>query len=123
MTHDAEGPQARHDAAGRTDARPPAGSRAARILARIDERFAPLHAALVDESARHAGHAGVREAGPSAAAGETHYALHVVSAAFSGLSRVQRSRLVHTALDAEFRQGLHALSLTLRTPEEQDRPG
>ncbi len=121
MTGDAEEPHERPEA-GRPSAMPPTGTgRAARIRARIDDRFAPLHAALDDESARHAGHAGVREAGASAAAGETHYALLVVSAAFSGLSRVQRSRLVHDALEAEFRSGLHALSLTLRTPEEQDR--
>lgn len=109
-------------AANPVDAPAPA-SRAARIRTRLDDRFAPLAMALDDESARHAGHAGVRESGPSAAAGETHYALLLVSAAFSGLSRVQRSRLVHETLDAEFRTGLHALSLTLRTPEEHERIG
>jgi len=102
---------------------PVLASRAARIRTRLDDRFAPLAMVLDDESARHAGHAGVRESGPSAAAGETHYALLLVSAGFSGLSRVQRSRLVHETLDAEFRNGLHALSLTLRTPEEHERMG
>ena len=66
---------------------------------------------------------GVRAAGASAAGGETHFALLVVSAAFAGLGRVQRSRLVHDALDEEFRAGLHALSLTLRTPSEQEVVG
>jgi BolA protein len=42
----------------------------------------------------------------------------VVSPAFRGLSRVARSRAVHDALAAEFASGLHALALTLRTPEE-----
>ncbi len=32
-----------------------------------------------------------------------------------------RSRAVHALLDSEFRTGLHALALTLRTPEEQAR--
>ena len=95
--------------------------RAARMRARITERFAPQRLELDDESARHAGHAGVREAG--GAGGETHYALLVVSEAFAGLSRVQRSRLVHEALDTEFRGGLHAMSLTLRTPSEQEAAG
>ena len=98
------------------------GERADRIRARIVERFAPVRLELLDESARHAGHAGVRAAG-AAAGGETHYALLVVSPAFAGLGRVQRSRLVHDALDQEFRAGLHALSLTLRTPAEQEAAG
>jgi BolA protein len=96
----------------------PDGTRAGRIRARITERFTPLRLELDNESARHAGHAGVREAGTAAAGGETHYALLVVSDAFAGLGRVQRSRLVHEALEEEFRGGLHALSLTLRTPAE-----
>ncbi len=96
------------------------GGRAARMRARIGERFAPLRLELDDESARHAGHAGVRDADGG---GETHYALLVVSDAFAGLGRVQRSRLVHEALENEFAGGLHALSLTLRTPSEQEAVG
>ena len=39
-------------------------------------------------------------------------------AAFQGMNRVARSRAVHAALEAEFAGGMHALALTLRTPEE-----
>jgi len=85
-----------------------------RLRAAVEQGFAPEQLEIEDESARHAGHAGVR----GVSGGETHYAMFVVSRAFSGLSRVQRSRLVHEALAAEFASGLHALSLTLRTPEE-----
>lgn len=88
-----------------------------RLRAAVDGRLAPERLEIEDESARHAGHAGVREAGAQTK-GETHYAMLVVSQAFGGLSRVQRSRLVHELLAAEFSGGLHALSLTLRTPEE-----
>ncbi len=95
----------------------PEGGRSERIRSRIAEHFAPLQLLLEDQSARHAGHAGVREHVP--AGGETHFALEVVSVAFQGLGRVQRSRAVHEALADEFRSGLHALSLTLRTPAEQ----
>jgi BolA protein len=42
----------------------------------------------------------------------------LVSEAFRGMPRVARSRAVHAALAAEFGDGLHALALTLRTPEE-----
>ena len=92
-----------------------------RLRATMERGFTPERLEIEDESARHAGHAGVREAGAAAAGGETHYAMLVVSPLFGGLSRVQRSRLVHEALAAEFGAGLHALSLTLRTPEEAAR--
>lgn len=82
----------------------------------MERQFSPERLEIEDESARHAGHAGVREAGTTG--GETHYAMLVVSRAFGGLSRVQRSRLVHEALATEFGSGLHALSLTLRSADE-----
>ncbi len=75
-------------------------------------QFAPIHFALTDESAKHAGHAGTRPAG------ETHYRLAMVSTAFEGQSRVARQRLVYQALREEFDTGLHALSLDLKTPAE-----
>lgn len=91
---------------------PAMSTRAERIAARLTETFAPSLIRVMDESARHAGHAGARPEG------ETHYAVLLVSAAFRGESRVARSRAVHAALGPEFASGLHALSLTLRTPEE-----
>jgi len=45
----------------------------------------------------------------------------MVSAAFPGVSRVERQRLVYQALREEFDMGLHALSLDLKTPEEAAR--
>jgi BolA protein len=42
----------------------------------------------------------------------------LVSARFTGLNRVQRTREVNAALVAEFDSGLHALSLVLRAPDE-----
>jgi BolA protein len=90
-------------------------SRSERMHACLTTCFAPQIIEVVDESALHAGHAGMRESG---ATGETHYAMMVVSEGFRGTSRVQRSRMVHDALEPEFRRGLHAVSLSLRTPEE-----
>jgi len=83
----------------------------------LTRAFAPTLLRVADESARHAGHGGARPEG------ETHYAVLLVSAAFVGQSRVARSRAVHDALAAEFDTGLHALSLTLRTPEEHAAAG
>jgi BolA protein len=94
-----------------------ANSRAARIQARLAADFAPLHLAVSDDSARHAGHAGAQPGG------QTHYSVLLVSAVFRGQSRVARSRAVHAALAEEFAGGLHALALTLRTPEEAAASG
>ena len=76
------------------------------------EALAPAHLAVEDESHLHAGHAGWREAG------ETHFRLDVVSAAFEGKSRVERHRLVNAALTDAFSRGLHALAIKARAPGE-----
>ena len=119
MTQDGQGTSGAGQppaAAAGTGTGPVGGDRAGRIRACLSG-LAPVLLELQDDSARHAGHAGVREHAP--AGGETHFTLLVVSLAFEGMGRVQRSRLVHEALAAEFQGGLHALSLTLRTPAEQ----
>ena len=87
-------------------------TRADRIAALLSEAFAPTLVRVADDSARHAGHAG------AAPGGQTHYTVLVVADAFAGQGRVARSRAVHDLLAAEFAGGLHALSLTLRTPVE-----
>lgn len=87
-------------------------TRAERLAACLEEHFVPALLEVRDDSARHAGHAGARPEG------ETHYAVHLVSATFSGQSRVARARAVHAALEKEFGGGLHALSLKLQTPAE-----
>lgn len=88
-------------------------TRADRIRDRLQAAFAPLLLDIVDESARHAGHAGNPDG-----AGETHYAVTLVSPRFAGMSRLERSRAVHAALAEEFAAGLHALHLVLRAPDE-----
>lgn len=92
--------------------------RLTRLRAALDAAFQPQALDVVDDSARHAGHAG------AAPGGQTHYSVLLVSDAFQGLSRVARHRAVNDAVAAEFAGGLHALALTLRTPQEhaaQDR--
>ena len=91
-------------------------TRADRISAVLTQAFQPNRLRIVDDSARHAGHAG------AAPGGQTHYSVLVVAEAFRGVRRVDRSRMVHAALAEEFASGLHALALTLRAPEEDDAP-
>lgn len=87
-------------------------SRAKRIENAVRPHLAPIYFVLTDESAKHAGHAGAQPGG------ETHYKMVMVSAAFEGLTRVARQRLVYQLLHEEFDTGLHALSLDLKTPHE-----
>lgn len=82
------------------------------IRDKLTRRFAPTRLAIVDESHRHAGHAGARPEG------ETHFAVTIVTPAFSGLSRVARQRLVYETLADELTTRIHALSLTTRAPDE-----
>jgi BolA family transcriptional regulator, general stress-responsive regulator len=85
------------------------------IRRKLSERFEPVHLEIVDESHRHAGHAGARPEG------ETHFAVTIVAAGFAGLSRVARQRLVYEALADELATRIHALSLTTLAPEEAPR--
>jgi BolA protein len=92
-------------------------SRYERISATLKSSFAPVLLEIEDESAKHAGHAAQK----GVTGGQTHYRVVMVSEAFLGMSRLARSRAVHAALDAEFKSGLHALSLSLNTPAEEER--
>ena len=79
---------------------------------KLTAALAPERLEIIDESHLHAGHAGAREGGQS------HYRVEIVAAAFDGLSRVERQRLVYDVLADELRGGVHALALSTRTPEE-----
>lgn len=49
---------------------------------------------------------------------ETHFRLYMVAAAFEGVSRLERQRLVSNVLREEMERGLHALAMRLRAPSE-----
>ena len=86
------------------------------IRRKLTENFAPLSLEVVDESGRHAGHAGAtRDDGSQ---GETHFQVRLVSAAFAGVSRVERQRRVYAVLKDELAGPVHALSLTVLAPGE-----
>jgi len=89
---------------------------AASMREKLTATFAPLALEIEDQSARHAGHAGATRADGSR--GETHFHVRLVSAAFEGLTRVERQRRVHAALKDELAGPVHALSLALFAPAE-----
>ncbi len=76
--------------------------------------LAPARLDLVDESARHEGHAG------AAPGGNTHWRLTIVSAAFEGKSTVARHRMVYAALGDLMQNPIHALAITARAPGETE---
>jgi len=80
------------------------------MMQALIERLEPLVLELVDDSAAHAGHAGAREG--------AHFNLRIVSAKFAGLPRISRHRLVYDALRPWMAEGVHALAIDARTPDE-----
>ncbi len=80
----------------------------------LHERLAvlePLQLDIIDDSHRHAGHAGAREGGG-------HYRLLIVSAAFAGMRTMERHRLVYDAAGDLMKRQIHALSITAKAPDE-----
>jgi len=90
---------------------------AATIERRLRDRFAPVRLSIIDDSSRHAGHAGAQPGG------ETHFTVTITATAFAGLGRVARQRLVYATLAQELAEGVHALSLTTLAPGEDGAPG
>ena len=82
------------------------------LRAKIVAALNPSRLDIADDSGRHAGHAGAGEAG------ESHFNVTIVSGAFTGLSRVQRLRLVHAAVAEELAGPVHALSIKASAPGE-----
>lgn len=85
-----------------------------KMVAQIRERLAPLEPVAIevtDDSARHRGHAG-------AASGGGHFVMRVVSARFSGQSRLIRHRLVYDLLSDLMQREIHALAMNLQAPDE-----
>jgi BolA protein len=84
-----------------------------RIEEKLTEAFRPESLSIIDESHLHAGHAGARPGG------ETHFRVALVSAAFSGKSRVERHRMVNRVLAAELAGHVHALAVQPNAPGER----
>jgi BolA protein len=89
------------------------GAVAELIKSRLETAFAPERLEVVDDSDRHAGHAGASESG------ESHFNVVIVSTAFQGVGRVDRQRQVNKALAEAFAGGLHALSIKALAPGEE----
>ncbi|MDA0218273.1 MAG: BolA family transcriptional regulator [Proteobacteria bacterium] len=82
------------------------------IREKLTAALAPASLDVIDDSHKHAGHAGARPQG------ESHFTVRVVSAKFEGLNRVARQRLVYGALKDELETDIHALAIEAKTPAE-----
>lgn len=82
------------------------------IHEKLTSAFAPEALRVINESHQHAGHAG------SPGTGESHFAVHVISNAFVGKSRLERHRMVNEVLAEELSGKIHALAVTALSPED-----
>ena len=80
------------------------------IRERLTDVFSPQALNIIDESAKHAGHA--------SAGGAGHFVVEIGSDAFDGNSLIQRHRQVYEALDDIMHSEIHALSIKASTPAE-----
>lgn len=78
------------------------------IERKLNDAFSPQRLEVIDDSQRHAGHAGHRPEG------ETHFNVHIVSDAFKGKTRIERHRMINTVLADELASTVHALSIDAR---------
>lgn len=85
-------------------------------IARIKQSLSGLHPVrmeVIDESYKHAGHAGARSGGG-------HFLLQITSAEFSGKSKMNRHRMIYSALAEMMQRDIHALTIDAKSPEEID---
>ena len=86
-------------------------ARATMIRERLTRELHPVKLEIIDESAKHAGHAG-------AASGGGHFIVNIVSPAFEKKTLIQRHRLVYAAVGDIMHSEIHALSIQAKTPQE-----
>ncbi len=79
------------------------------IKKKLTDRIDADHIEIIDESHKHAGHA-------QSSGG--HFRLHIVSDDFSGLSLIERHRLIYDTLGDMVQNEIHALSIKAKTKSE-----
>jgi len=85
--------------------------RVAQIRSRLEAALEPEELDIVDDSHRHAGHAGAKD-------GRGHFQVRILSRRFAGKRTVERHRMVYAALGSLMQTDIHALGLTALSPED-----
>ncbi|NOW43995.1 BolA protein [Novosphingobium sp. SG751A] len=88
------------------------GPIATEITQRLSAAFAPARLDVINDSSSHAGHMG------DDGTGESHFTVVIESAAFTGVNRVMRQRMVNQALGDIPGQRVHALAIRAFAPGE-----
>ena len=79
---------------------------------KLQAAFSPERLDVIDDSDKHAGHAG------SHGGGESHFTIKITAEGFRGLGRLQRQRQVYATLATELAGPVHALSVHAQAPGE-----
>jgi BolA protein len=88
------------------------GPIAREIEQRLRAALAPVRLAVINDSAKHHGHAG------DDGSGESHFTVEIEAEAFAGKSRVDRQRAVNAALGNMLEGRVHALAIRAKAPGE-----
>lgn len=86
-------------------------TRIEKIRLAIELSLKPSSLEIIDQSHRHAGHAGARD-------GRGHFDVRVVSELFKGKLPLARHRLVFAAVGNLMETDIHALSIKALSPDE-----
>jgi BolA family transcriptional regulator, general stress-responsive regulator len=89
--------------------------RVALIRRKLEAELEPEELEVVDDSRRHAGHAGARD-------GRGHFQVRILSRRFTGKRTVERHRMVYAALGALMQTDIHALGLVALSPDDSESP-
>ena len=89
------------------------GPIAREIEERLRAALAPTRLAVINDSAKHHGHAG------DDGSGESHFTVEIEAEAFAGKSRVDRQRAVNAALGHMLEGRVHALAIRATAPGER----
>jgi BolA protein len=87
-------------------------TRVERIRSALETAFRPSELEVVDDSHKHAGHAGARD-------GRGHFSVRIVSEAFAGMPPLARHRAVYAALGEMMQTDIHALSIDAQADVQQ----
>lgn len=88
------------------------GPVATEMLRCLNSALSPTRIELIDDSEQHRGHGGYNPDG------ESHFTLRIESPAFAGKNRVERQRMIYSALGDLMHERVHALSIKACAPDE-----
>lgn len=78
------------------------------IKSKLQASFSPQELDVINDSHKHAGHAG------SPGTGQSHFTIVISAASLKSLSRIEAYRAIHECLSAEMNDFIHALSIKIK---------